>query len=253
MLLLHLVWVVTLRCLHRGSRGRQRGNPCPRGAPWAWPWPHLDWASDVTPLLLSPRLFCCLLLCLPAGHSCPCRCRVRDRFLCCLVSVVDCFCFCSRYPFLLLLLLLRLLLLLLLLPLPFAATPAACAGAELPLFVVISPPRPCPLLERVRMLTTLTQGCSKCVGVLLLSLALVSRTGWHADMLRCCGGLDFVQRACVAPVWSIPDYVVGRIPHSALGSVGVVPHSCIRSPPATTSRSGRSVITSGSACGGSVV
>ncbi len=34
-----------------------------------------------------------------------------------------------------------------------------------------------------------------------------------------------------------------------------VPHSCIRSPPATTSRSGRSVITSGiySACGGSVV
>ena len=34
-----------------------------------------------------------------------------------------------------------------------------------------------------------------------------------------------------------------------------VPHSCFRSPPATTSRSGRSVITSGiySACGGSVV
>ena len=42
-----------------------------------------------------------------------------------------------------------------------AATPASCAGAELTSFVVISPPRPCSLLERVRMLPTLTQGYSK--------------------------------------------------------------------------------------------
>ena len=42
-----------------------------------------------------------------------------------------------------------------------AATPASCAGAELTSFVVISPPRPCSLLECVRMLPTLTQGYSK--------------------------------------------------------------------------------------------